>query len=97
MKKAVFGGEYIIKEESILRPVVTVNRTGKGLANNEKDLIVCGCCGAVETYRAKFCMGCGAKFMTVKDISKYKEYESSVSGVLDGQISIADLEVLPDD
>ena len=93
MKKAYFGGEYIVKEELIHRPTVTVNRTGRGLANSERDLIVCGCCGAVETYKAKFCMGCGAKFQLVKDISQYRDYEASVTGVLEGQMTLDDLEV----
>ena len=93
MKRAVFGGEYIIKEESIMRPIVTVNRTGRGLANGERVLIVCGCCGGVMTYKAKFCMGCGAKFKQVKDISEYRDFESSASGVLDGQMTLDDLEV----
>lgn len=88
MKKAIFGGEFIVKEESISRPVVTVNRSGKGLANSEKDLIVCGCCGAVMTYKAKFCMGCGAKFQPVKEASKYEEYKSALIGQAAGQMSI---------
>lgn len=86
MKKATFGSEYIVEEKMVSRPTVTVNRTG-GFATNEKDLIVCGCCGAVETWKAKFCMGCGAKFKLVKDVSQYKEYEALVNGHIDGQLS----------
>ena len=90
MKKAVFGSEYIVKEESVIRPTVTVNRTG-GFATKEKDLIVCGNCGAVEIWKAKFCMGCGAKFQLIKDKSKYAEFESMLNGQVAGQMSINDL------
>lgn len=91
MEKAIFGGEYVVKEEKIARPIVTVNRTGRGLANGERDLIVCGMCGGVMSSKAKFCMGCGAKFKFIKDVSQYKEFESIAQGHLDGQISIEDL------
>ena len=91
MERAVFNGEYIVKKENISRPTVTVNRTGRGLATNERDLIVCGCCGAVMSSKASFCMGCGAKFQRVKDLEKYKEYEAQLNGQLDGQMSFEDL------
>ena len=91
MEKATFGFEYIIKRENISRPIVTVNRTGKGLATGERDLICCGNCGAVMSCKAKFCMGCGAKFQMVKDIEKYKEYGETLSGQLEGQMSLSDL------
>lgn len=91
MKKATFGCEYIVKEEKILRPTVTVNRTGRGLANGERDLIVCGICGGVMSSKARYCMGCGAKFKPIKDSSCYKDFEITLSGQADGQMSINDL------
>lgn len=88
MKKADFGAEYIIEEKLIKRPIVTVNRTSNGLANGEKDLIVCGCCGALMTHKAKYCMGCGAQFKFVKNEKDYLSYKSMLDGQLDGQMSI---------
>lgn len=78
VQRATFGGEYIEKVENIERPVVTVNRTGKRLATGETDLIVCGNCGAVMSYKAKFCMGCGAKFSKINSVDVYKRYEEEV-------------------
>lgn len=92
MEKAVFGGEYIVKKENVSRPTVTVNRTGKGLATNERDLIVCGCCGSVMSSKASFCMGCGAKFKKIKSIDEYRGFEALMNRQIDGQMSIKDLE-----
>lgn len=77
VEKALFGGEYIINRERTDRPVVTVNRTGKGLANKETDLICCGMCGSIMTYKAKFCFECGAKFKKVKDVQEYRKLQES--------------------
>ena len=89
MKKANFIDEYIVKEEMVKRPIVTVNRTG-ALFRGERDLIVCGNCGGVMSAKAKFCMGCGAKFQLVKDKKIYEDIIKALSG-LDGQMSFEDL------
>ena len=66
IKRADFAGEFIVREEVVTRPVVTVIREENSLARNEKDLIVCGCCGSLNNYKKKYCGGCGAKFKKIK-------------------------------
>ena len=90
MKKASFNGEYIIEEVKVVRPTVTVNRTG-GFATREKDLIICGVCGAVMSCKASFCMGCGAKFVKIKNPMQYERYKLKEKETLDGQLFIDDI------
>lgn len=65
LKRAPFSGEFIVKEEVITRPVVTVLRDNNSFGSNEKDLIICGVCGALNNYKKSYCGGCGAKFKRV--------------------------------
>ena len=91
MKKAIFAGEFILKEEKVTRPLVTVDKTG-GLFRGSNDLICCGMCGSIMSHKAKFCMGCGAKFEIIKDIAKYEQFESEYKNEIAGQMSFDDLE-----
>ena len=65
IKRAPFSGEFIVKEEEVLRPVVTVLRDKECFARGEKDLIICGVCGSIMNYKQKYCGGCGAKFKRI--------------------------------
>ena len=88
VKKADFAGEFIVDTKKVSRPVVTVNRCGDWIANGEKDLIVCGCCGSLMSHKAKYCMGCGVKFLKIKDKSKYLELKAESEGQIVNQITM---------
>lgn len=81
-KRAPFHntGEFIVKEEEITRPVVTVLRDKNTFARKEKDLIVCGCCGSLNNYKTKFCGGCGAKWKRVT-LEELKKIDAAVKKI----------------
>jgi hypothetical protein len=88
IKRAPFHntGEFIVKEEMVSRPVVTVLRDNNCFARKEQDLIVCGCCGSLNNYKKKYCGGCGAKFkrVTLEELKKLdaevkKQEESDIN------------------
>lgn len=88
VKRADFAGEYVVETKTVNRPIMTVDRTGSRIANGEKDLIVCGCCGGLMSHKANYCMGCGAKFLKIKDKSKYTQYKYESEGQIAGQIKM---------
>ncbi len=95
LKRAPFRDVgYIIDEQTITRPTVTVLRDENSFANKEKDLIVCGVCGSLNNYKKNYCGGCGAKFKKVS-LKEFKKYEEMIrkeeeSDLQKNQLSIED-------
>ena len=77
IKRAEFSGEFIVKEEVVTRPVVTALRDKNAFACGEKDLIICGVCGSLVNYKAKYCCGCGAKFKRI-NLEEAKKMDAQI-------------------
>ena len=77
IKRADFSGEFIVKEEAVTRPVVTVLRDKDCFARGEKDLIICGVCGSLNNYKKKYCGECGAKFKRI-NLEEAKKMDAQI-------------------